>query len=206
MKKSLVLVIGLAVIAIIILVGLFLFQIGTKVVEPENIVENNNTSSVEIKSNDDIKAFIDKIYDEIGRENMMKVESNEIDLKDNDAIYSYVGLSNSENIEYAVVSEPMMTSSAYSFVVMKLKSGVNSKEVAQEVLDNVNPRKWICVEAEQTNVIYNDDIICLVMTNTDLANKVKNSVKSKLNIEDSNILEKINIEDIELPPEILVTE
>ena len=76
-----------------------------------------------------------------------------------------------------------------------------------EILNGVNPRKWICVEAEQINVIFKDNVVVLVMTDKDLATSITNAVKTKLNVTDANVLEKENVDgDYELPPEMIVTQ
>ncbi len=59
-------------------------------------------------------------------------------------------------------SAPMMTSVAYQCVV--LRAGRNRcAEGKQTLLDNANPAKWICVEAESVAVESIGDVILYVM-------------------------------------------
>ena len=44
-----------------------------------------------------------------------------------------------------------MGSQAYSVVLVKLDGTVDATTVANDIKENVNPRKWICVEADDLN-------------------------------------------------------
>lgn len=198
MKNKSVIIIFITLLVLVVIAGVIAFN-GSK--------NESNLSSITLNSNSEIKKFINQVYDQIPKDDVMSVESVDIDLNDEYALNSYLGLQDKDKIKYAVASEPLMTSSAYSFVVASLKDGSNAHEVANEILNGVNPRKWICVEAEQTNVIFKDNVVVLVMTDKDLATSITNAVKTKLNVTDANVLEKENVDgDYELPPEMIVTQ
>lgn len=198
MKNKSVIIIFITLLVLVVIAGVIVFN-GSK--------NESNLSSITLNSNSEIKKFINQVYDQIPKDDVMSVESVDIDLNDEYALNSYLGLQDKDKIKYAVASEPLMTSSAYSFVVASLKDGSNAHEVANEILNGVNPRKWICVEAEQTNVIFKDNVVVLVMTDKDLATSITNAVKTKLNVTDANVLEKENVDgDYELPPEMIVTQ
>lgn len=198
MKNKSVIIIFITLLVLVVIAGVIVFN-GSK--------NESNLSSITLNSNSEIKKFINQVYDQIPKDDVMSVESVDIDLNDEYALNSYLGLQDKDKIKYAVASEPLMTSSAYSFVVASLKDGSNAQEVANEILNGVNPRKWICVEAEQTNVIFKDNVVVLVMTDKDLATSITNAVKTKLNVTDANVLEKENVDrDYELPPEMIVTQ
>ncbi len=72
----------------------------------------------------------------------------------------------------AVVSEAMMGSIAHSVVIFKCADGVDVSAIASQVEANVNPRKWICVEAEKTAVVVKGNYILLVMSNTVAADAI----------------------------------
>lgn len=203
MKNKSVIVIFIILLVLVVITGVII----TGVVVFNSSKNESNLTSVTLNSNGKIKKFINQVYDQIPKDDMMSVESVNIDLNDEYALNSYLGLQDKDKIQCAVASEPLMTSSAYSFVVASLKDGSNAQEVANEILNGVNPRKWICVEAEQTNVIFKDNVVVLVMTDKDLATSITNAVKTKLNVTDANVLEKENVDgDYELPPEMIVTQ
>ena len=58
-----------------------------------------------------------------------------------DAVKAFTGLDSAENLEYVVYSEPMMSSIAYSLVLVKVKDGANVDSIAKAMNDNVDARK-----------------------------------------------------------------
>lgn len=84
------------------------------------------------------------------------------DMKDN--IPYYIG---TEDIEYEEIlaSEPMMGSIAHSVVLVRMKEGADVQSAVLEIFNNVDPRKWICVEVPEDQVIVKNkgDLIILIM-------------------------------------------
>lgn len=74
-----------------------------------------------------------------------------IDHTDLEALEAYTGLKANTGIVELSVLEPMMGSQAYSVVLVKLDGTVDAATVANDIKENVNPRKWICVEADDLN-------------------------------------------------------
>ena len=72
-------------------------------------------------------------------------------------------------IKEAVVSEPMIGAQAYSLVIAKVADGVDANAVANEMKSGIDPRKWICVEADDVKVTVKGDLICFCMISTDFA-------------------------------------
>lgn len=66
----------------------------------------------------------------------------------------------------AMVSEPLMGSIAHTIALVRLPEGVDVEETRAEIEANVNPHKWICVEAEKTSVVARGDLILLAMGET----------------------------------------
>jgi hypothetical protein len=108
---------------------------------------------------------------------MPMVMTMPVDVSDVDVLQMYTGLNNNENIEYAVASEPMMSSQAYSLVLVKVKDGVDADTIAKTMNEKVDERKWICVTAEKIYTTTSENIICLVMSNADTAKTVYDSFK-----------------------------
>lgn len=84
------------------------------------------------------------------------------DMQDN--IEYYIG---TKDIEYEEIlaSEPMMGSIAYSVVLVRMKDGADIESAKKAILDNVDPRKWICVEVPKEEVIVKNrgNLIILIM-------------------------------------------
>ena len=93
-----------------------------------------------------------------------------MDLSDADAVKYNLGLDDASKVKEAAVSEPMMGSQAYSLVVVKVN---DTKDVANAMLNGINQRKWICVEADNLKVMAKDDTILLFMVDSSFAETVK---------------------------------
>lgn len=105
--------------------------------------------------------IIDKIYANHAPLELY-VDTMTLDLSDNDAVKYNTGLSSGEKISQASVSEAMM-SQAYSLVVLRVKDAADAPQIARDVYDNINTRKWICVEADTKTVMYSGDVVVLFM-------------------------------------------
>ena len=164
MKKSTIVIIAVCVVVVAVL-AVMLFS-------------NSSSSNLpKIASAEDLSKLVDSIYAGVTDE-MPGVMTQPIDVTDKDSVNYMTGLENGDELEYLVVSEPMMSSQAYSLVLAKVKSGVNAVKVAETMKTNINTRKWICVTAEKVYATNSGDVVCLVMTRADLAESVLNSFKT----------------------------
>jgi hypothetical protein len=80
----------------------------------------------------------------------------------------FTGLSDVSKITDASVYESMMGSQAYSLVMVRVAEGADAKAVAQEMTDNIDTRKWICVGADEKIVAGYGDTVMLIMLDTQL--------------------------------------
>lgn len=103
-------------------------------------------------------------YKGLGEDEKPYLEGINVTKDASDNIEYYIG---TKDIEYEEIyaSEPMMSSIAYSVVFVKMKEGSNIEEAKQKILDNVNPRKWLCVEVQEEDLIVENrgNIIILIM-------------------------------------------
>lgn len=187
-KKQNILVIALILLAVITF-GVIILVSGKE-----------NTSSLETTKD------IIKMINSINKDNknvLPELETMKIDVKNIDEVTSYTGLTSSDNIESIVVSVPMMTAQAYSVAVVKVKDNADVEKIKQEMLDNIDMRRWICVSAEQLYITNSGNVIFSVMTDKDIAKAVYDDFKKYVNNNIGKELEKSNDEEnIELPPEM----
>ena len=187
-KKQNILVIALILLAVITF-GVIILVSGKE-----------NTSSLETTKD------IIKMINSINKDNknvLPELETMKIDVKNIDEVTSYTGLTSNDNIESIVVSVPMMTAQAYSVAVVKVKDNADVEKIKQEMLDNIDMRRWICVSAEQLYITNSGNVIFSVMTNKDIAKAVYDDFKKYVNNNIGKELEKSNDEEnIELPPEM----
>ena len=79
------------------------------------------------------------------------------------AIKSYTGLEDAAKITEAAAYEPMMGSMAFSMVLVRVNDAADAQAVAQEMSDNIDTRKWICVEANEKITVGYCDVVMLIM-------------------------------------------
>ena len=91
-----------------------------------------------------------------------------VDLTDADAVFYFTGLSSAQNVTDVAVYESMMGSQAFSLVMVRTAEGADPKAVAQEMTDNINTRKWVCVGADEKIVAGYGDTVMLIMLDTQL--------------------------------------
>ena len=82
------------------------------------------------------------------------------------ALKSYTGLEDASQLTEAFAFEPMMGSLAFSMVTVRTAPGVDAKAVAESMKSGVDPRKWICVEADDLKVAGIGDVVMLIMVST----------------------------------------
>ena len=191
-KKQNILVIALILLAVITF-GVIILVSGKE-----------NTSSLET-TKDIIKMI--SIINKDNKNVLPELETMKIDVKNIDEVTSYTGLTSNDDIESIVVSVPLITAQAYSVAVVKVKDTADVEKIKQEMLDNIDMRRWICVSAEQLYITNSGNVIFSVMADKDVAKAVYNDFKKYVNNNIGNELEKSNNEEnIELPPEMPAAE
>ena len=108
-----------------------------------------------------LEDIMTKVYENVPEDERPMMLSN-IEITDEN-IESYLGT----KIEYkeAIASESMTGSIAHSVVLVRVKDNANVDKIMKEIKENVDPRKWICVEAENVIVKNKGDLIILIMAN-----------------------------------------
>lgn len=73
-------------------------------------------------------------------------------------------------------SKPMIGAIAYSVVLVRMEDGADIEAAKTAIKENVNPRKWVCVEVPEEDVIVKSkgDLIILIMVeNETLRTKIE---------------------------------
>ena len=137
--------------------------------ETEPVVEDTQPAA-----DSEMKALINTIYANHGPiELMLDTIPNEYFPIETimESVSYYTGLADGSKISEIAISEPMM-GQAYSLVVLKVVSADDAAAVAQEMYDNIDQRKWICVEADTKTAAYAGDVVMFFMVNSDFAEQV----------------------------------
>lgn len=190
-------------IAIILVIAVLIIAVIGIVVATSN---KNSNSEAKIETVGQMKSMMKTINSNL-KEQLPQLETEEIDISDEELVKAYTGLQSNENVEKLVVSEPLMNAQAYSAVVLKVKPGADIEKMKQEIIDNIDMGKWICVSAEKLYVTNSDNIIFLVMSDEEWAKLVYEEFKKYVDNKIGKELEKAGEEeDIELPPEMFVVQ
>ena len=166
MKKNVVITIIVILIIAAIIGGIFF------------MLKKKEKNAVKLETEQEMKDLIDKIYENLAGK-LPSLQTYDVNKDNADEVSMYTGLKSTNNVETIVVSEPMMSSQAYSLVMVKTTSKkADIESMKQEMIDNINTRKWICVEAEKVYVTNYKDVIFLVMASDEWATPVYNEFKN----------------------------
>ena len=191
MKKQNIFIISLILLAVISFI-IFILVSGSG-------NKGNVEKAKDIKDINDVINTINKNNKDV----LPELETMKVDIKNIDEVTSYTGLKTNEGIESIVVSVPLITAQAYSVAIVKVKGNADVEKIKQEMLDNIDMRRWICVSAEQLYITNSGNVIFSVMADKDIAKAVYNDFKKYVNNNIGKELEKSNNEEnIELPPEM----
>ena len=169
-SKNKPLIIGVSLIALAVVMLVVIMYVRGR--------DNQNNTS-KFKTAGDVKTMIKSIYKDLG-DTLPALEFQGIN-DSTEAWKYYTGLSDSSNVDYIVISEPLMNAQAYSLVVLKVKDTSKIESMKQEMYDNIDMAKWICVSADKMYITNSDDIIFMVMASEDWATPVYNSFKKYVN-------------------------
>ena len=92
------------------------------------------------------------------------------------ALSYFAGLDDAAKITDVCVYEPMMGSQAFSLVMVRTAEGIDPKAVAQEMKDTIDPRKWICVGADEIMAAGYGDTVMFIMVDSQLGLKPQSYV------------------------------
>ncbi len=114
--------------------------------------------------------IIDKIYEVTPVE--LSIHSDSMDVDDPDAMVYNAGLTNLDNVKEAAISEPMMSSQAYSLVLVRATDENAVADIANEMKTGIDTAKWICVAADDLQVVSYRDVILLFMVSSELSDAI----------------------------------
>jgi len=122
-----------------------------------------------------LEDIMSSVYEDIPEDERPMMLGN-IEVNDEN-IESFLG---TKDIEYKEVlaSESMVGSIAHSVVLVRAKENADIEEIKEEIKENVDPRKWICVGVEQEDVIIKnkgDLIIVIIVEDQNTREKIEKS-------------------------------
>lgn len=109
-----------------------------------------------------LEEIMTKLYAGISEDELPMALSNTKITEEN--IESFLG---TKDIEYesALASESMVGSIAHSVILIRAKENTDIEQLKSKISESINPRKWICVEAENVIVKNKGNLILVIMSN-----------------------------------------
>ena len=150
MSKKLIIII--AIIAVVAIAAVALGVVLTKDKPAEGNVEGT------------LEEIMEKIYAGIPEENLPALMDMPVD---SETVEGFLGTTE-VSFEEAVAREPMMSSVPHSVVLVRLNDAKDASAAVEKIKANVNPRKWICVEASNVIVKSKGDLVILIMADTEM--------------------------------------
>lgn len=118
-----------------------------------------------------------------------------------------------ENFEYSAFipyeegltgykADALINATAHSLVLIHSENG-NTADLAQKILDNANPFKWICVSAEVTQTAYTEHYVILVMSSAEIVEGLIDNFQSAVNDGDVTILDSVSVDLLAINSEFI---
>ena len=172
--KIMLIVIAIVVLVVAIITGVVLTKSGDLGTGKNNEVKSN----FNVQSVNDLQNIVTNLYAGLEDKLPGSLNTTVIDTTDAEQFKFATGLSSSEGVEYAIMSEPMMSSQAYSLILMKVVDGVDANQIAKTMSESIDTRKWICVTAEKLYATNSGNVVCLVMASEEWARPVYENFKT----------------------------
>ncbi len=125
---------------------------------------------------EDLNSILEKIYesadfDKEQKDAIMNYETTKLD--ESNAAY----ILGSEDVKFkeGILSAPLMNVIPYQLVLLRLEDNADIEATKEILSKNANPRKWVCVEAEEVVVENIDNVVLFMMANEEEATPIKNA-------------------------------
>ena len=107
--------------------------------------------------------LLNKIYEHVTVE--LPLMTMPIDFADEYTLTAFTGATSAEGLIEGAFNESMIGAQAYSLSLVKCDSAEKAAELAQTMFDNIDTRKWVCVEATEKAAVVAGDLAFFVMLN-----------------------------------------
>jgi hypothetical protein len=121
--------------------------------------DRDTAGMVHLESSDDVNSFIDEVYGAVSEDILpSSLATTELSLNDEDTIEYHTGIVNLDGIDGIYLSEPM---------------------IRDELMEKVNPSKWVCVTAEkQSAVVIGNDVFFVMGAPETVDSVMENAINS----------------------------
>ena len=146
-----------------------------------------------VTTGEEAVTFIDvNVYSQCMDVLPMSTMSMILPTEDMDTVTYNTGLTDLTGVNEIIVSESMIGSFAYSLVMVRT-DGTNTDEIQTALGEQINPRKWLCVGADQIRTVRLDNDIILVMSDNGRTEPVMNAVVAAASAVYENVGTVVNV-------------
>ena len=146
-----------------------------------------------VTTGEEAVTFIDvNVYSQCMDVLPMSTMSMILPTEDMDTVTYNTGLTDLTGVNEIIVSESMIGSFAYSLVMVRT-DGTNTDEIQTALGEQINPRKWLCVGADQIRTVRLDNDIVLVMSDNGRTEPVMNAVVAAASAVYENVGTVVNV-------------
>ncbi len=151
------------------------------------------TAVTSVTTAEEAAMFIDaNVYSQCMDQLPMATMSTPLPLEDMEMVTYHTGLTDTTGITDIILSESMIGSFAYSLVLVRT-DGTNTDAIQTALGEQINPAKWVCVQADQIRTVRLDNDIVLVMSDNGRTEPVMNAVIAAAEGVYSNIGTVVNV-------------
>ncbi len=111
--------------------------------------------------------LIEKLYG-WHQEIELPLVTTDLDLTDAGALEYNLGMTSAEPFSAVSLSEPLM-GQPYSLILARVKDAADAEKTAKGLLDSVDTRKWICMEADTKMAAYYGDVVLFFMVSSEFS-------------------------------------
>ena len=132
----------------------------------ENNTENNDETTATVLTLEELQAATAGIYEK----SPVPFMAGDIpaEMINDESFAYYTGLEDSSKISAVNVSESMIGSQAYSLVLVSVKEGEDVNAVADAMINGIDQRKWMCVEADLIRTVVSGNTVMLIMIDSEM--------------------------------------
>jgi len=94
--------------------------------------------------------------------------TTDLDLTETGALEYNLGMTSAEPFSAISLSEPLM-GQPYSLILARVKDAADAEKTAKALLDSVDTRKWICMEADTKMAAYYGDVVLFFMVSSEFS-------------------------------------
>ncbi len=135
---------------------------------------SNANSAASANLEGTLEEIMEKLYEGIPEDQLPMLANTP--LTEETAEYA-VGVT-ADNFKEGLASDAMISAVAHSVCLLRAESAEAAEELAKQVEEKANPHKWVCVEAEKKIVDRIGDVVVLIMTSAENADKIDANFKA----------------------------